>query len=188
MATPAQIIPVLEGLVSFQIGSADGGSIQGSQIVATWVNAVKWLLGQPNFRYLDDLVFTLMDDVDEAGDAGANIGDATHIIAYLTEVLSNDLGVDADAWVAFQDLDATSAFDASAALNNATVAIHSIKDVGVSGVSEFYPGILFGGTSDDGTYGQTGINLATGLLVVADGMDGGALNADVARTWVLTRN
>ncbi len=188
MATPAQIIPVLEGLVSFQIGSADGGSIQGSQIVATWVNHVKSLLYQPNFRFLTDLVFTLMADVDEVGAASANISDATHIIAYLTECLSADTGVDVDGWVAFQDLDATSAFDGAAALDNATVAVHSFKDIGTSGVSEFYPGILLGGTSDDGTYGQTGISLATGLLVVADGMDGGVLNADVLRTWVLTRN
>lgn len=183
MATPSALIPRLEGMVAHQIGSGDGGTTQGNQIVADWVTAVKYLLQHSTKRYLDDYQFNLLDDVDETG---VPLTSATHLLAALAE-MTTTIATDGDGWLSFADLDSQT-FDGTVALDNATVAIISISDVVTTGVSEFYPAIWFGGQSDDGTYDQSGINLATGLTVAADGVNGGAFAANALRVWVLTRD
>lgn len=182
MATPAQIIPQIEGLVGFQIGSADGGSIQGNQIVADWVQLVKAQLSLSSFRYLTDFEFTLLNDVDADGE---QLTSATHLCAALCEMVTT-IATDGDGWVVFSDQDSYT-FAGNTALNDADVAMIHVSDVVTTGVSEFYPGIWLGGTSDDGTYSNAGINLATGLTVAADGNNNGAFALDALRVWVLFR-
>jgi hypothetical protein len=182
--TPEQIYARLDGMIGFQTGSADGGSIQGNQSVCDWVMLVKALLKTASFRYLDDLEFGLLDDVDTTGVPQA---DATHIIAALVEMVTT-IATDAYGWIHFDDAD-TNTFVGSSALDNTTILAIGVKDVTTTGVSEFYPWIFLAGATGvaTATYSRTGIPLSTGLTVSGDGMDAGAFATDACRAWILYR-
>ena len=188
MATPEQIIPKLEGMVGFQIGSADGGSTQGNAIVTEWVRLVKELLKGPSFRYLTDLQFGLSDDVDSTGVVIST--SATHLIAGLIET-AGAFTTDGTGWVGWSDADSDTVDFSGADDNDIMLKVHA-GSVATSGVSEFTPVILMAGIggSTDGTtttYSDTGISLAVGLTVAADGDDGTEIAADAVRVWTLYR-
>ena len=183
MATPQQIIPKLEGMVGYMTGSADGGSIQGSTVVTEWVRMLKALLEGPDFRYLTDLEFLLLDDVDTTGE---NISDATHVIAALIEMVTT-IATDGAGWITFEDAQSIT-FAGTAALNNAVVAVVHVSDVTTTGTSEFTPAIWLAGKADGGAYSTTGLDLPnTGLCVSGDGNDAGAFAANACRVFVLYR-
>ena len=187
MPIPSSIIPVLEGMVGFQIGSADGGSIQGSQPVADWVELVKAVLGLSTFRYNTDYQFVLSTDVDSDGevvDAGA-----TDLIAGLGEMITT-VATDAAGWWVYADVDSDT-FAGQSALDNDIVALVHVIDVTTTGVSEFYPAIWLsgaGGGAGTNAYGQTGIRLNTGLTTSFDGVDGNDPAASAFRVWTLFRD
>jgi len=183
--TPEQIYARLDGMIGYQLGSADGGSIQGNQSVSDWVTLVKALLKTSSFRYLDDLEFRLLPDVDTTGETGAD--DATDVIAILVEMLTT-IATDTAGWIHLDDAD-TNTFVGTAALDNSTIAVIKVVDVTTTGVSEFYPVIFFAGATSvtANTYRRTGIPLTTGLVVSGDGVDAGAFATDACRVWVLYR-
>ena len=179
--TPHQIIPILEGLVSYTISS--GTAIQGSQSVADWVHMVKYLLKTEAYRGLTDLELELLPDVDEDGGVLASAA-ATHLIAALIECTST-IATDGEGHVTF----ANAATDTqSTTLGVDVAALVSVQDVATTGVSEFYPVIWLAGQSDDASvYSRTGINLDTDLTVTCDGNAGGSPATDFCRVWVLIR-
>ena len=183
--TPQQIMMRLDGMIGYQLGSADGGSIQGNQSVADWVTLVKALLQTSSFRYLDDLEFRLLPDVDATGETGAD--DATDLIAYLVEMVTT-IATDTTGWIHFDDAD-TNTFAGNSALDNSTIAAVKVVDVTTTGVSEFYPGIFLAGATSvtANAYRRTGYPLTTGLVVSGDGIDAGAFATDACRVWVLYR-
>ena len=182
--TPEQIFSRMEGMIGFQTGSADGGSIQGNQVVNDWVQMCKYLLRTPGFRYLTDYEFTMLDDVDATG---VPIADATDLIAVLVEMVST-IATDSAGWIHFDDAD-TNTFAGSAALDNTSVGAISVVNVVTTGVSQFYPWIFLAGASPVTVtqYATTGIRLTTGLTVSGDGIDAGAFATDACRVWVLYR-
>ena len=188
MATPQQIIPKLEGMVGYMIGSADGGSVQGNSIVTEWVKLVKLLLEGPNFRYLTDFEFVLSDDVDSTGVVIDT--SATHFIAGLIET-AGAFTTDATGWVGWSDADSDTVDFSGADDNDIMLKVHT-GSVAATGVSEFTPVICMAGIggSTDGTtttYSDAGISLAIGLTVAADGDDGTEIAADAVRVWTLYR-
>lgn len=187
MSTPAQIMPRIEGMLGYQTGSADGGSIQGASTLETWVNLVRVLLQSPDFRYLDDLQFTQSSDVDDDASSGNDlITDATHLIGGVAEMIST-VATDSHGWLVYVDAD-TLTIDLNAALVDTTVAVISIVDVTTTGVSEFTPFLFLAGASDTTSYGKTGIALTTGLSLAFEGNSQGAPAASALRVWTLYRN
>lgn len=185
--TPEQIYARMDGLIGFQTGSADGGSIQGNQSVCDWINGVKLLLKTSSFRYLDDFEFDLLDDVDDT--ATVVSASATHLIAALGEMVST-IATDTAGWWGFTDADTDTIEMGAAALPDDVVALIHIRDVATTGVSEFYPVIFYagaGGAAGAATYGRTGITLDTGLVTWADGDGGNDIATDGLRCWVLYR-
>ncbi len=179
MATVAQIIPQLEGMVGV-VGD-------GNNALATWLECVKAYLRSPSCRDLTDLEFKYTASVTDVGipvDASA-----THLLAAVVEI-SGDLGTDTSGFVGYTDAD-TDTIDLTAALPEDVVAVIPVNDLAVSTVSEFYPVIFFAGASGieaaPGSYGETGISLTTGLTAWADGMDGNAITAASCRVFTLYR-
>jgi len=167
-------------MMGFSLGSVSGGGTtarQGNQNVEEWVRAIKNLLRSPNYRYLDDYEFAIQFDVDEDGPDTISTADATHIIALCVENLA--LAAEA-SWVHCDDAD-TNTFDGTAALDNGSVCVIEIQTITTTGVSEFYPVLFFGGSTN------TGMALGTGLTISADGQDGGNPENDALRAWVLYR-
>ncbi len=186
--TPEQIIPKIEGLLGYMLGSADGGSIQGNQIVADWVTMVKALLSTSNFRYLTDLEFKPFLDLDE-GATGADdeANEATHFIAALVEMTST-IATDSEGRVFFADSDALTVGTANPlVLTDDHFLMITLNNVTTTGVSQFYPILNWAGNSDDGTYSTQGINLATGLAAGCGGQSGGVPAANAVRAWILYR-
>jgi hypothetical protein len=184
--TPEQIYARLDGMIGFQTGSADGGSIQGSQTVCDWVMLVKALLKTSAFRYLDDLEFMLADDVD----ASSTVVDttATHFIGALIEMVST-IATDASGWIFFADADSDTVAGDTALNDDMFVVIH-VVNVLTTGVSQFYPVLSWAGaagTAGTDTYEASGIALNTGLCVGGDGIANGAFATDACRAWVLYR-
>mgnify|MGYP001566448491 CR=1 FL=1 len=190
--TPEQIYSRLDGLIGYQTGSADGGSIQGSQVVADWVQLVKVLLKSPSFRYLDDFEFKLFDDLDE-GATGApdEANDATHFIAALVEMTST-VATDAEGRFSLDDSDAFTIGTANpTVLQDTMFGCLAIDNVTTTGVSEFYPLFSWAGRAGDGAgtlaYSQQGLALTTGLAAGFTGTSGGVPATDSCRAWILYR-
>lgn len=186
MATPTQIFPTIEGLIGFQLGTSSSGATtaRGRSTVTSWVKSIREVFEEPDYRYLTDLQFRKLLDVDESSE---DITDATHLIAALIEMTST-IATDGAGWCSFSD-EVAQTFDGTAALSNATVAIVSINDVVTTGVAEYYPAQWYAGAADGGAYAATGIFLPnTGLAVSADGNDGGNFAANALNVYVLYRN
>ena len=178
--TPEQIFMRLDGIMGYSLGSVSGGGTtarQGNQNVEEWVKGIKSLLRSPNYRYLDDYEFAIQFDVDADGPDTLTPTDATDLIAACVENIA--LAAE-DSWVGFTDAD-TDTFDGTAALGNTKMAVVKIETITTTGVSEFYPIIWYGGSNN------TGLRLATGLTISADGVDGGEAENDALRVWVLYR-
>ena len=178
--TPEQIFARLDGIMGFSLGSVSGGGTtarQGNQNVEEWVRAIKNLLRSPNYRYLDDYEFAIQFDVDADGPDTITPTDATHVIAACVENIA--LAAEA-SWVLFADAD-TDTFSGAAALDNDATALVLVETITTTGVSEFYPIIWFGGSTN------TGLALGTGLTISADGVDGADPENDALRAWVLYR-
>jgi len=185
--TPQQIFSRLDGLIGYQTGSADGGSIQGNSAVSEWARLVKEYLKGPTCRYLTDLEFDLVPDIDDT--ATVVSATATHLIAACGEMLTT-IATDTAGWWGFTDADTDTIEIGAAALPDDIAALIHIKDVATTGVSEFYPVIFFAGaagTAGAATYSQTGIGLDTGLVTWADGDGGNDIATDAFRAWVLYR-
>lgn len=186
MATPTQIFPTIEGLIGFQLGTASSGATtaRGRSTVTSWIKSIREVFEEPDYRYLTDLQFRKLLDVDETGET---ITDATHLIAALIEMTST-IATDGAGWVAFDD-SVSFTFDGTAALPNTVVSVVSVNDVQTTGVAEYYPCQWYAGAADGGAYAATGIFLPnTGLAVAADGNDGGNPAANALNVYVLYRN
>ncbi len=183
--TPEQLIPKMEGMLGYMLGSADGGSVQGNTSVTEWVRLVKELLKGPDFRYLTDLEFQPLADVDDTGVETAST--ATHLIACLGEMVST-IATDTSGWFGAADVSGDTIELGAAALGDDVIFVNHFQDVATTGVSEFYPMLFLAGSSDGGTYGTTGVSLSTALTFWSDGDGGNDTALNGFRIWVVYRS
>ncbi len=187
--TPEQLIPKMEGMVGYMLGSADGGSIQGSSVVTEWLRLVKEMLKGPNFRYLTDLEFRLFNDIDEGAAVDGIDGEAsaTHLIAALIEI-TVAITTDGHGWVEFAQVPTLNTGIGGGTVADTHLSTISVVDPTTTGASEFYPVIWMAGAADGENYSTTGYNLGTtGFGIGFEGNTAGAPAADTCRVWCLYR-
>ncbi len=187
--TPQQLIPKLEGLLGYHLGSADGGSIQGSTVVTEWVRLVKAMLEGPDFRYNTDYEFRLFPDIDEGAAVDAIDGEstATHLIAALAEVTVL-ITTDGHGWIEFAQAPTLNTALGGTAPADTHLATVSLVNPTTVGTSEFYSAIWQAGAADGESYSTTGINLgSTGFGIGMEGNSAGVPAADTCRVWCLYR-
>jgi hypothetical protein len=185
MPSPSALIPVIEGFVGSSIGSG-----LRTQNVSLWVELVKATLRSTDFRDLTDLQFELLSSVTAVGIPPVLV--PTHLIADLWEI-SGDLGTDTGAYCGWTDaLTDTFAMATALTTQEDVVTIFSVRDLGVSTISEYYPHIYLAGSAgveaSTTAYGSSGIALTTGLTAWADGKDDNDVTAASCRVWVLFRD
>lgn len=168
MASPHQIIPMMEGMVSTM-------STIGSQVAGDWVRMMKQVMHRVSIRDETDWEFMALSDIDEDGAAETNAApliSCTMLYGALIGTNSADAELD---WVQFADAD-TDTFAGGSALDNDVLAILELPAAATDGTEELHAAIWPGG-----------LICATGLTVSADGQDGTNPAADDIRGWVVFR-
>lgn len=164
MATPNVIIPVMEGMISTMPTTA-------GQAASEWVKAVKSLLRLTRNRDLTDWEFVASADVDES----ANVILAAVGTVYSVLVGTNSADAEVD-W--FVITNATSnTFDGTAALDNTDLVAYALPAAATDGTEEVHVAL----------WEPSGLPMATGICLGADGQDGTNPATDDIRAWILYR-